>query len=435
MSVDIIHLKYGLFTKRRFLPLFLAQLMGAFNDNMLRNGLIVMIAFASERGIALPMDKPAVLVTICSALLILPFILFSSLAGQMADKFSKGKLITYTKVAEILIMLCAFYGFYTENVVLLMVLLFFSGMHSTFFGPIKYSILPEHLTEGELLAGNGFISGGTHLGILGGLIAGAIMVEMPGNVIGYATVGVAVAGFIISLFIPRHPPTAPDTHVHYNLWTSTKEMLGFAASTRVLFNSIIGISWFLLLGSVFMTQFANFAKEVVHGDNEVYTAFLTMFSIGIATGAVLADQILKGEVTAKLSPWALLGISIFTLSMIFTTPHVAHDGLIGIEAFFDSPRYWPLIGSMLMVALCGGIYMVPLYAMLQTHSQSHYRSRVIAASNMIDSIFMTVAAIISAILLHIGLSIPDLFMLLAAANLGVFLYARKLTSPRSASAL
>lgn len=428
MSVDIIHLRYGLFLKRRFLPLFLAQFLGSFNDNLLRNGLVVMIAFASERSIPLPMDKPAVLVTICSALLILPFILFSSLAGQMADKFPKGQLITYTKIAEIAIMCMAFYGFYTENVLLLMALLFISGTHSTFFGPIKYSILPEQLTEGELLAGNGFISGGTHLGILGGLIAGAILVVYPHNIIGFVAIGIAITGFIISLFIPRGAASAPDAHVHYNLWTSTKEMLGFAASSKTLFHSIIGISWFLLLGSVIMTQFANYSKEIIHGDNEVYTALLTMFSIGIATGAVLADQILKGEVTAKLSPWALLGMSGFMIAMVLTTPPPLHEGLLEVNELFLTPHYWPMIGSIVLVALCGGIYMVPLYAMLQTHSECHYRSRVIAASNMIDSIFMTVAAIISALLLHIGYSITDLFMLLAAANLGIFLYARKLTA-------
>lgn len=428
MSVDIIHLKYGLFLNRRFLPLFLAQFLGSFNDNLLRNGLVVMIAFASEKGIILPMDKPAVLVTICSALLILPFILFSSLAGQMADKFSKGQLITYTKIAEIGIMTCAFYGFYTENVLLLMALLFISGTHSTFFGPIKYSILPEQLTEGELLAGNGFISGGTYLGILGGLIAGASLVAYPDNLIGYVAVGIALTGFVASLFIPRGTATAPEAHIHYNLWTSTKEMLGFAASSKTLMHAIIGISWFLMMGSVMMTQFANYSKEVLLGDHEVYIALLTMFSIGIAVGATLADQILKGEITAKLSPWALLGMSGFLLSMVLTTPPPLHEGLIGVETFFLDPYHWPMIGSVVMIAVCGGIYMVPLYAMLQTHSQSHFRSRVIAASNMIDSIFMTVAAIISVLLLHYGFSIPDLFLLLAAANLGVFLYARKLTA-------
>lgn len=426
--MDIIHLKYGLFRSRRFLPLFAAQFLGSFNDNLLRNGLVVMIAFAADHGIHLPMDKPAVLVTICSALLVMPFILFSSLAGQLADKCEKGRLITLTKIAEILIMCTAFYGFSTENVPLLMLLLFISGTHSTFFGPIKYSILPEHLKPGELLAGNGFVSGGTYLGVLGGLIAGAILVQIPGNVIGYTAVTIAIIGLICSMFIPRTTPSAPDTHIHYNLWSSTVEMVRFARSSKVLFNSILGLSWFLLVGSVYMAQFANYAKEIVHADNEVYTAFLTIFSIGIALGAVIADKLLEGEISAKYAPWSLLGVSVFTITMVLLTPAPAHEGLANVSEFFSDIAHWPMVVSMLMVAISGGIYMVPLYAMLQTHSESHYRSRVMAASNMFDSVFMTVAAIFSALLLHWGFSITDLFLLLAAANLVMFLFARKLTS-------
>lgn len=408
--------------------MFLAQFLGAFNDNLLRNGLVVMIAFAAEKGIHLPYDKPAVLVTICSGLLVLPFILFSSLAGQLADKYPKARLITYTKVAEILIMCTAFYGFQTNNVLLLMLLLFISGTHSTFFGPIKYSILPELLKDGELLAGNGFISGGTYLAILGGLIAGAILIEEPGNIIGITAVGVAIIGLIISLFIPRSPPSAPQTEVHYNLWTSTKQMVAFARSSKTLFSAILGISWFLLVGSVFMAQFANYSKEIIHGDNEVYTMLLTMFSIGIAGGALLADQILKGEITGKLAPWALVGVSAFTITMVLCTPHSYGTELITAGEFIKDAQHWPMIISVIMVALSGGIYMVPLYAMLQKYSEAHYRSRVIAASNMFDSLFMTVAALVCALLLHFNFTITDLFLLLAAANLLVFLYARRLTS-------
>lgn len=430
--MDIIPLKYGLFGTKRFLPLFLAQFLGAFNDNLLRNGLIVMIAFAAERGIDLPMDRPAVLVTICSGLLVAPFILFSSLAGQLADKFEKGQLVTYTKIAEIGIMAGAFYGFQTNNIELLMALLFVSGTHSTFFGPIKYSVLPELLKPGELLAGNGFISGGTHLGILFGLIAGAILVEMDGNVIGYTALCIAALGLLASVLIPRGKAESPDTHVHYNLWESTKEMVRFATSSKTLLGTIIGLSWFLMIGSVLMAQFANYAKEVIHADNEVYTAFLTIFSIGMAAGATIADKLLKGEVSAKFAPWSLLGISAFTVGMVICTWWIDIDytELMGLKAFFSNPLHWPVVICMMMTAFCGGVYMVPLYAMLQTHSQAAYRSRVIAASNMSDSLFMTVAAIVSALLLHWDYSITDLFLLLAAANLAMFLWARRVTCPK-----
>jgi acyl-[acyl-carrier-protein]-phospholipid O-acyltransferase / long-chain-fatty-acid--[acyl-carrier-protein] ligase len=426
--MDIVHLKYGLFKTRRFLPIFLAQFLGAFNDNLLRSGLVVLITYAADYGITLPMDKPAVLVTFASALLVVPFILFSSLAGQVADRFEKAQLVTITKVAEIAIMCGAFYGFYTHNVVLLMVLLFVSGTHSTFFGPIKYSVLPEKVKDGELLAANGFISAGSNIGILLGMVAGALLVELPHNTIGYVAIGVAIAGFVSSLMIPRGHAVSPDTHIHYNLWKSTVEMVQFARSSKALFNSILGLSWFMVVGSVYMAQFPNYAKEIVHADNEVYTAFLAIFSIGTALGAVLADQLLKGEITAKLAPWALVGVSVFTLGMVLTTPYPDHHGLLNFTQFFGDIDHWPMVACMLLVAVSGGIYIVPLYAMMQTLSESSYRSRVIAASNLIDSLFMTIAAVVCVVLLKYDLRVTDLLLLLAAINLIVYLRARWLTT-------
>ncbi len=426
--MDIIHLKYGLFKTRRFLPIFLAQFLGAFNDNLLRSGLVVLITYSATYGIKLPLDKPAVLVTIASALLVIPFIIFSSVAGQMADKFEKSRLVIITKAIEIVIMCTAFYGFYTRDVPLLMLLLFISGTHSTFFGPIKYSILPEKITEGELLAANGFISGGTNIAILLGMVAGALLVTLPHNIVGLVAIAVACSGFICALLIPRGHATAPETHVHYNLIASTREMVSFVKSSKPLFHSILGLSWFMVVGSVFMAQFPNYAKEIIHADNEVYTAFLTIFSIGTALGAVLADQLLKGEITAKLAPWALLGISIFTVGMVLTTPPPQHIGLLDSAAFFEKTSHWPMIFCMLMVAVSGGIYIVPLYTMMQTLCVSTHRSRVIAAANLFDSLFMTIAAVICIVMLKFRFSITDLFMLLAAANLVVYLKARLLTT-------
>ncbi len=423
---EITHLKYGLFLKRRFMPMFLAQFLGSFNDNMLRNGLIVLIAYASRHGIELPVEKPAILVTICSALLVVPFMLFSSVAGQLSDKVEKGQLVTYVKLVEILIMAVSYYGFLTNNIYLLMVMLFISGTHSTFFGPIKYAILPEHLHEKELLAGNGFISAGTYLGVLLGLISGALLVEISPHAIGLSLMGVAVIGLLASLLIPRTKPAAPETEVHFYLWSGACEIVNFARRSNKVFKSILGLSWFLLVGSIYMSQFANYATDVIHADAKVYTVFLTLFSIGIALGAVLADVLLKGEVTARYVPWALFGVSLFSALMVFTTPQPVGDHLLSVSEFFANPQHWLIAGCMLMVSVCGGVYMVPLYAILQMGSEAHYRSRVIAASNLSDSLFMTVAAIVCASLLAMGLSITDLFLLLAVLNLGVFAYARKL---------
>lgn len=420
--------KYGLFFKRRFLPIFLAQFLGALNDNLLRSGLVVMIAYAGKRGITLPMEKEEVLVTICSALLVVPFILFSYLSGQIADKTEKARLVTITKIAEVGIMVVAAYGFAAENIYVLMAMLFVSGTHSTFFSPIKYSILPEHLRPGELLAGNGFISGGTYLGILAGLISGGLLVELTGNVIGYAAVGIALAGLAASLFIPRSAPAAPHIEVNFHLIHGTMEMIRQARKSPAAFHAIMALSWFLLIGSVYMAQFANYAGKVVGADNEVYTLFLSVFSVGIALGSVLCDKLLKGEVTARFAPRALLGVSLFTLLMVFFTPRATHDHLLTVSEFLSDPSHIPLLLSMMMVAVSGGIYMVPMYAMLQTKTEPHFRSQVIAASNMFDSLFMTGAAVVCVALLWAGFAITDLFVLVAVLNLLVFLYARKVVA-------
>lgn len=417
--------KYGLFLKRRFLPIFTAQFLGGCNDNLLRSGLVVMIAYASQRGIELPMRSAEVLVTICSALLVMPFILFSFLAGQLADKYEKARLVTITKVIEIGIMSTACYGFAHHNIYLLMTLLFISGTHSTFFGPIKYSILPEHLRPGELLAGNGFISAGTFLGILVGLIAGGLLVAIPGHAIGYTAISLACVGLVASLFIPRTISACPDMKMDFHLISGTVGIVKHACHARSVMYSILGLSWFLMVGSVFMAQFPNYAHTVTHGDNEVYTLFLEVFSIGIALGSMLCDVLLKGEVSPRYSPYALLGVSFFTYLMVFTSPPPMEGPLLGYREFLLNPHHFPLLLSMLLVAVCGGIYMVPLYALLQTESLQHARSRVIAASNLSDSLMMTVAAIICVILLAFGLSITDLFLVLATLNVIVFLYVRK----------
>lgn len=417
--------KYGLFLKRRFLPIFVAQFLGGFNDNLLRSGLVVMIAYAHQKGIPLPIENAEVLVTICSALLVFPFILFSFLAGQLADKYEKGMLVRITKLAEVVIMLVACYGFATNNVYLLMVMLFISGTHSTFFGPIKYSILPDHLKKGELLAGNGFVSAGTYLGILSGLIAGGLLIEMEGNVIGYTAVTIALIGLFASLFIQHAKPAAPDMKINFHVVRGTAHIIRHARDSKSAFHAIMGLSWFLMIGSVYMAQFANYASLQVGGDHEVYTVFLGVFSVGIALGSVLCDKLLKGEISPRFSPISLLGISVFTYLMVLNTPTPAHDGLIGAVEFVTDLRHLPLLGSMLMVALCGGIYMVPLYALLQTESGHDTRSQVLAASNLFDSLFMTIAAIISAGLLAAGLKITDLFLVVATVNLVMCLYARK----------
>lgn len=417
-----------LFASRRFLPLFLAQFLGAMNDNLLRSGLVVLIAYAGTQGLELPIANQAVLVTLCSALLVVPFILFSFLAGQLADRMEKSRLILITKAAEILIMLVAAYGFATANIYLLMLMLFISGTHSTFFGPLKYSILPDHLNENELIAGNGFVASGTYLGVLSGLIGGGLLALKPDNLMGVAVVCVACLGFLASLFIPKARAAHPEMKMDYHVLRGTLDQLRYVKATPALLYGVLGLSWFLLLGSVFMSQFPNYAQAVVRGNEEVYTLFLTLFSVGIAAGSVACNKLLKGEVTARLTPLALLGVTVFTYALVLLTP-APHEGeLLTALEFLQAPMHWPLLFCMLMVAVCGGVYMVPLYAILQARSDKEYRSRVMAVSNFCDSLFMTVFALISAVLLATGLGITGLFTLVATINLGVAFYAWKILS-------
>lgn len=421
-------LKYGLFLKRRFWPIFTATFLGTFNDNLIRSGLVVLIAYSAMHGLKLP-ARPEILVTLCSALLVMPMMLFSFVAGQLADKYEKSRLVQCAKFAEVGIMTVACYGFATHNVLLLMALLFISGTHTTFYSPMKFSLLPDHLSHGELLAGNGFMAGGTYLSVLLGLIAGGLLVELPGDVIGKTAFTVACLGLLASLFIPVSSIAHPGMRINWHLWRGTKDIIFHASRDKRILLSILGLSWYTLVGSVFMSQFANYAEGTVHADNEVYILFLTVFSIGIAIGALLCDWLLKGQVSPKLTPITALLVSLFTYLLVAATPHLPkHAPLEDLQTFIAAPQHWLLLCSMLMVAMSGGVYMVPLYAMLQSHTPAEYRSRIMAASNLSDSLFMTVAALVSAGLLSVGLGITDLFLFVATLNLGVVYYARRFTA-------
>ena len=357
----------------------------------------------------------------------MPMLLFSFIAGQVADKFEKSQLVIATKIAELGIMSAVYYGFETNNIWLLMAMLFVSGTHTTFYSPIKFSILPEHLNAKELLAGNGFMAGGSYLAILLGMVTGGYLVELQGNIIGEVALIIAAVGLAFSLFIPHSKPAHPEMKLDLNIWYGSKKMIGCATSSRPLMYSVFALSWFLLIGSVFMSQFPNYAQGVVRGNNEVYILFLTTFSVGIAIGSLLCDTLLQGVISGRFTRWAALGVSIFTYGMIVLTPEATHQGLMGAADYLASSKHWPVLLCTMMTAVCGGMYMVPLYALLQHQSESINRSQVLAASNFSDSVFITSAAIISALLLYSGLDVKDLFIILATLNLLVVWYGRKIT--------
>ena len=431
MELDGLHLtdtlKYKLFIRRRFLPMFLSIFLGVFNDNLIRSGLVVMITYAAQHNISLSM-QPEILVTICYGLLVLPMVLFSSIAGELADKYEKSRLVVYTKIAEVFIVLGASYGFYYHDIPFLMVILFISGTHSAFNVPIKFSILPQHLKHEELLAGNGFIASGSYLGILAGMIAGGLIIESPNNLIGTVAITVSIIGLIASLFIPLAPSTHPQTKISFNLWKGSVNIINHARRDETLIRTILALSWFITVGSIYISQFANYARGVIHADNEVYILFLTVFSVGIAIGSLLCDTLLKSQISTRFTSLAAIGIAVFTALMVFFTPAPMSEGLMNITEFFSISSHLLILTCMLMVAICGGLYIVPLYALLQSRTIPSHRSQIIAASNLSDSLSMTLSAIISAALLSYGLGVKDLFIIVAFLTLAVAWYVRKIVA-------
>jgi acyl-[acyl-carrier-protein]-phospholipid O-acyltransferase/long-chain-fatty-acid--[acyl-carrier-protein] ligase len=418
--------QFALLGSRRFLPLFVTQFLGALNDNFFKNALVILVTYrlAAEAGL-----NGQVMVTAAAGLFILPFFLFSATSGLLADKFEKRRLILAVKTAEIVFMAIAASGFYTGHVVLLMTVLFLMGVHSTFFGPIKYGILPVHLAAGELLAGNALIEAGTFLAILIGTIVGgvAIMTAHGIAIVSLGLLGVAIAGLVAAVFVPPAPPPAPGLRLRFNIIADTLDMLRYARQRRELFLAMLGISWFWLVGATFLSQFPTLAKDVIGADEHVVTLFLVAFTIGIALGSLVCNKLLAGEVSTRLVPLAALGISLFTIDLYYASAAIpAAAALLGIGDFLGNFAGWRIVGDLVLIAMSGGIFIVPLYAFLQARSEASHRSRVIAANNIWNALFMVAAAIVTIALLETGFTVPQVFLIVAVVNFGVALLTCRL---------
>ncbi len=419
--------QFQLLSVKRFLPLFATQFLGAMNDNLFKQALVILITFRLAQQIG--MDA-AIIVTIAGGLFILPFFLFSATAGQIADRFEKSASIRIIKIAEILIMGLAAAGFYYEEPYHLLGVLFLMGTQSAFFGPLKYSILPNHLREDELITGNAFIESGTFLAILIGTIAGGLIILTEDGIrmISIAMVGFAILGWVTSLFIPAASAAAPDLKISTNFVAQTWRMMKLAAEKRALYLSILGISWFWLLGATFLAQFPAYTRLLLGADETVVTLFMAVFSIGIGLGSLWCNKLLKGEVSARYVPFGALGLTIFTLDLFFASPAALAAGtsLIGVGAFLETPANWRILMDLLGIAVSGGIYSVPLYAILQHDSDDDSRSRIIAANNIVNALFIVAGALAAAALLAAGWSIPELYLGMAILNLFVAFYIIKL---------
>lgn len=420
--------QFSLLKTSRFLPLFITQFLGAFNDNVFKNALVILITYRIADSAGL---NAQILVTLAAAIFILPFFLFSATAGQLADKYEKSRLMSIVKFAEIILMLLATLGFYLQNVTLLMTVLFLLGTQATFFGPLKYAILPNQLHKDELIAGNGLIEAGTFIAILLGTIVGGLLILLPFGdyYISGAICFISICGFITSLAIPNTHIKNLSLTVHYNFIRETVRVIQYSKQRWDIFLSIMGISWFWLVGAVFLSEFPVFAKDILHADEHVVTFFIALFSIGIALGSMLCNSLLKGKIHATYVPLGALGITLFTVDLYFAANHVSSmmvDGLMTPSQFLQTWTGWRITIDLILIAMCGGLYTVPLYAILQSRSDESHRARVIASNNVINALFMVLAAIATMLMLKLGFSVNQVFLFVAIANGAVAIYICKL---------
>lgn len=417
--------QFQLLKEKRFRPLFLTQFLGAFNDNVFKTALVTLVAFHTSQ---LTTIDGTTMVTILPGLFILPFFLFSATAGQIADKLEKSKLIRLIKAFEILIMLFASAGFILNSITLLAAALFLMGVQSSFFGPVKYAYLPQHLAKEELMGGNGLLEMGTFVSILLGQIIGAwIAIQSDSGLISTCIIGLATLGYWASLDIPDSPAGAPRLIINWNPVSETFYNLKFLWQHQSLWLAIIGISWFWFVGATLLAQFPNFAKATLLGDESVFILLLTIFSLGIGVGSLSCEKLAKHKVELGLVMFGGIGIALFAADLYATSSSI-HSALASsttIRAytdFFSTFLYLNLLLDVFLIGLFGGFYIVPLYAFIQSHGDKSHQSRIIAGNNIMNALFMVVSALFSLWVFNLGFNIPQLFLITAMLSIIVMIY-------------
>jgi len=423
----MIHSQFALLGTRRFLPLFLTQSLGAFNDNVFKNALVILITFELASGLG---ADPALMVTAAAGIFILPFFLFSATAGQLADRYDKASMIRLVKLIEVALMLGATVGFHLQSAGYLLAILFLMGAQSAFFGPLKYAILPDHLARDELISGNGLIQAATFLAILLGTLIGGIFILADGGtgIISIAVVTLAIAGWLASRAIPATGSAAPGLKVRLNFLAETWSMVARGARRPEIFRPTLAVSWFWLVGATFLAQVPTFGKVSLGGDEGLVTLLLLLFSLGIGTGSLLCNRLLGGEIHLTYVPFGALGISLFALELYFASsggPSLQTGGAVGTTQFLSSWSGCRIALDVFLIAVSGGIYIVPLNAVIQSRSEQTHRARNIATVNILNALFMVISAVVSALLLALNFTVPELFLILALFNLGAILFAAR----------
>ena len=417
--------QFALLQQRRFAPFFWTQFSGAANDNLFKFAFTVMVTYQ----LSVSWLPPALAGLVIGALFILPFLLFSATSGQLTDKFEKTRVIRFVKNLEVAIMLVAAAGFMSNNIdVQVPVLLgctFLMGIHSTLFGPVKFAYLPQALNERELTGGNGMVEMGTFVAILLGNIVGGLIIAIPQvgpTYVAVACVALALAGRAVAQFIPAAPATDPDLKINWNPVTETWRNLKLANQNIVVFRSMLGISWMWFFGATFLSQFPSFAKEVMHGNEQVASLLLVVFSIGIATGSLLCEVLSKRHVEIGLVPLGAIGMSVFAIDLYFASRGLQASPVMSLSTFIAQPAHWRVMADLALLSLFAGLYSVPMYALIQLRSQPTHRARIIAANNILNALFMIVSSILAGALLGAKFTIPQIFLFVGLANAVVAFY-------------
>jgi hypothetical protein len=406
---------------RRFAPLFWAMFLSAFNDNALKNALVLMIAYGAGAGSRLSAE---ILIPLAGGLFILPFFLCSATAGQLADQHDRAWLIRVIKASEIALMLAAAAGVLIGSTTLLLALLCVMGIEAAFLGPLKYAILPDLLAPHELLLGNALVEGGTFIAILLGTIAGVVIASRHGAaLVAGLIVLVALGAWGSSLAIPATRPAAAPSPLRWNVFAATGRVIGDAAREAIPFRAILGISWFWLAGAVYLSQFPSYVRFSLGGAEAVVTLFLTVFTLGIAIGSLMCSRLLGGRISARTVPWGALGIGLFSIDLWLASPPAAapatSGALAGLGGFLAVPAHWRILADLFGISVSGGVFIVPLYVLLQAATRRAERARAIAANNIVNAAAMVIAALATMALLAAGLSVPGLFLLTGAATIAI----------------
>ncbi|GAB2855568.1 MFS transporter [Pseudoduganella ginsengisoli] len=414
--------QFALMSQRRFAPFFWVQFFGAFNDNLFKTALVVALGFDAASWTTM---SASTITNLIPGLFILPYVVFSATAGQIADKFEKAGLSRLVKWLEVAIMAMTGLGWMTHTLWLLILGVVGMGVHSTLFGPVKYAYLPQQLKPEELMGGNGMIEMGTFVGILLGQVLGAILVATKGiglELVAGGTLLTAVVGLVASYRVPNTPAPAPNLQINWNFLTESIRNIRHSAGNRTVFLSMLGNSWFWFYGALVLAQFPVYAKDYLHGDSSVFVLLLTMFSVGVGTGSLLCERLSGHKVEIGLVPFGAIGMTVFGADLYFASTGYANTAAVVWDTFLQQDSALRILFDVVMIGVFGGFFIVPLFALIQTRCDPEHLSRTIAGMNILNALFMVAATGMAIVLLGQGLTIPELFLATAILNAVVAMY-------------